>query len=179
MEEKVILVNSDDQALGLMEKMEAHKRAFLHRAFSVFVFNHLGQMMLQQRALDKYHSGGLWTNTCCSHPREGESVEEAGLRRLREEMGFETSISRHFSFIYKAELEHGLTEHELDHVLVGFYENAPNINQEEVADWKWIDWNELKTELENHPEKYTEWFKIIMKDHGKKIFDLSQKNKEA
>lgn len=174
MEEKIILVNSSDEALGLMEKMEAHRRALLHRAFSVFVFNNQGEMMLQQRALNKYHSGGLWTNTCCSHPRDGESVEEAGTRRLREEMGFETALNYGFYFIYKAELEHGLTEHELDHVLIGFYDGLPKINPEEVAAWKWLAFDDLLEDLEKHPEHYTAWFKIIMKDHGQQIFKASK-----
>ena len=171
MEEKVILVDSNDRPLGLMEKMEAHRRALLHRAFSVFIFNVNGDMMLQQRALDKYHSGGLWTNTCCSHPREGETIEQAGLRRLSEEMGFETQLSYGFSFIYLAPLEHGLTEHELDHVLYGFYEGEPNLNAEEVADWRWISIDQLEQEMQANPEKFTAWFRIIMDKYGKKITD--------
>jgi isopentenyl-diphosphate delta-isomerase len=176
MEEKVILVDSQDRQLGLMEKMEAHERAILHRAFSVFIFNNRGQVMLQQRAHSKYHSGGLWTNTCCSHPRDGETVEQAGLRRLREEMGFETELKYGFYFIYKAELEQGLTEHELDHVLIGYFNQEPTINHEEVASWRWMDLEDLIHDMESYPNHYTAWFKIIMKDYGQKIFQLSNTN---
>lgn len=174
MEEKVILVDSNDNSLGLMEKMEAHERGFLHRAFSVFIFNSRGEMMLQQRAVSKYHSGGLWTNTCCSHPREGETVEQAGLRRLREEMGFETELIYGFSFIYKAVLDHGLMEHELDHVLLGFYDGEPSINADEVESWRWVSFEQLKNDIETNPNEYTAWFKIILNDHGQQIVDLSQ-----
>ena len=174
MEEKVILVNSLDEQIGLMEKMEAHKRALLHRAFSVFIFNSRGEMMLQQRALDKYHSGGLWTNTCCSHPREGETVSEAGIRRLQEEMGFETQLTYGFSFIYIAELEHGLTEHELDHVLLGFYNDQPKLNSSEVASWKWVSFEDLLTDIDAQPQQYTTWFRIILKDYGEQIYTLSK-----
>ena len=177
MEEKVILVDSNDNPIGLMEKMEAHERAFLHRAFSVFVFNAKGEMMLQRRALDKYHSGGLWTNTCCSHPRDGETVEEAGLRRLQEEMGFQTPLTYGFSFIYHAPLEHGLTEHELDHVLIGYYDGEPVLNTEEVCEWKFISFDALMHNMQESPEQYTAWFKIIMQDNGARIFDAAQQKK--
>ena len=159
-EEYVILVDEQDQALGLMEKMEAHEKGVLHRAFSVFVFNDKGELMLQQRALDKYHSGGLWTNTCCSHPRDGESVEDAAHRRLQEEMGFDCKLEKKFHFIYKRELDKGLTEHELDHVFFGVYNDAPNINTDEVASYKFVDMRSLKTDMQNNPHLYTEWFKI-------------------
>jgi isopentenyl-diphosphate Delta-isomerase len=159
-EEYVILVDEQDQALGLMEKMEAHEKGVLHRAFSVFVFNDKGELMLQQRALEKYHSGGLWTNTCCSHPRDGESAEEAAHRRLQEEMGFDCALEKKFHFIYKRELDKGLTEHELDHVFFGTYNDAPNINPEEVASYKWVNMTALKTDLQVNPHLYTEWFKI-------------------
>ncbi len=159
--EQVVLVDEQDRELGLMEKMEAHEKALLHRAFSVFVFNDKGQLMIQQRALHKYHSGGLWTNTCCSHPRQGETVIEAGKRRLQEEMGFTCELKKVFDFIYRAELDKGLTEHEFDHVMIGAYNDEPNINPEEVASWEWIEMDELKDDIKNHPEKYTEWFKII------------------
>lgn len=160
-EEQVILVDQNDNQIGLMPKMEAHKKALLHRAFSVFVFNAKNQLMLQQRALHKYHSPGLWTNTCCSHQREGESNIEAGKRRLFEEMGFVTELKETISFIYKAPFDNGLTEHELDHVLVGSYEDAPKINEEEVASWKWMDLEEVRLDVKNRPELYTAWFKII------------------
>ena len=160
-EEKVILVNSNDEPIGLMPKMEAHEKAFLHRAFSVFVINSNNELMLQQRALQKYHSPGLWTNTCCSHQRDGEENIEAGLRRLQEEMGFETSLEYLFNFIYKAPFDNGLTEHELDHVMLGRYEGDPSINLEEVASWKWMDIDLIHADLINNPADYTVWFAII------------------
>ena len=134
MAEQVILVDEHDNAIGLMEKMEAHRLAKLHRAFSVFAMNDKNEILLQRRALHKYHSGGLWTNTCCSHPRDGENVEEAAKRRLMEEMGFTCDVKRIFSFIYKAELDNDLTEHELDHVLIARWNDDPNVNPDEVAD---------------------------------------------
>lgn len=168
--ENVILVDSQDRELGLMEKMEAHKKALLHRAFSVFIFNDKGEMMLQRRALNKYHSGGLWTNACCSHPRHGESLENAGQRRLIEEMGFQVPLTYGFHFIYHAPLEHGLTEHELDHVLFGTYSGQPKINPEEVCDWKYISSENLYQDMTQNPQNYTAWFKIIMTDYGEQIF---------
>lgn len=161
MEERVILVDENDNPIGLMEKIEAHQKALLHRAFSVFVMNAKGEMMLQQRALHKYHSPGLWTNTCCSHQRENESNIEAGKRRLQEEMGFTTELEDVISFIYKASFDNGLTEHEFDHVLLGFYDHAPQINSQEVADWKWETPEKVKIDIDANPQKYTEWFKII------------------
>jgi len=160
-EEQVILVNEKDEQIGLMPKMEAHERALLHRAFSVFVFNKENELMLQQRALHKYHSPGLWTNTCCSHQREGESNIEAGVRRLQEEIGFTTPLRETTSFIYKAPFDNGLTEHEFDHILIGSYDAAPNPNPEEVASWKWMPIEDVKADMKEHPELYTEWFKII------------------
>jgi isopentenyl-diphosphate delta-isomerase len=160
-EEKVILVNSNDEPIGLMPKMEAHEKALLHRAFSVFVINSNNELMLQQRALQKYHSPGLWTNTCCSHQRDGEENIEAGLRRLQEEMGFETPLEYLFNFIYKAPFDNGLTEHELDHVMLGRYEGEPSINPEEVASWKWMDIDLIHADLINNPADYTVWFAII------------------
>ena len=157
----MILVNAKDEPIGLMPKMEAHERALLHRAFSVFIMNSRGETMLQQRAGDKYHSPLLWTNTCCSHQREGESNIEAGKRRLMEEMGFTTELRELFSFIYKAPFDNGLTEHELDHVMIGYYEEDPEINPLEVADWKWMFPEEVKSDIDVHPDRYTEWFKII------------------
>jgi isopentenyl-diphosphate delta-isomerase len=160
-EEKVILVNSNDEPIGLMPKMEAHEKAVLHRAFSVFVVNDKNELMLQQRALEKYHSPGLWTNTCCSHQRDGEGNIEAGLRRLDEEMGFTTPLEYLFNFIYKAPFDNGLTEHELDHVMLGRYEGDPVINPEEVASWKWMNIEEINSDLKNNPDSYTVWFAII------------------
>lgn len=160
-EEKVILVNSNDEPIGLMPKMEAHEKALLHRAFSVFVINGNNELMLQQRAHQKYHSPGLWTNTCCSHQRDGEENIEAGLRRLQEEMGFETPLEYLFNFIYRAPFDNGLTEHELDHVMLGRFEGEPSINPEEVASWKWMDIDLIHADLINNPADYTVWFAII------------------
>ena len=160
-EEKVILVNEFDEQIGLMPKLEAHEKALLHRAFSVFILNAKGEIMLQQRAAHKYHSPLLWTNTCCSHQREGETNIEAGKRRLMEEMGFVTELEDVLSFIYKAPFDNGLTEHEYDHVLVGYYEDAPKINPDEVADWKWMSVEAVKEDIRISPENYTAWFKII------------------
>lgn len=161
MAEQVILVDERDQELGLMEKMEAHRKGLLHRAFSVFIHNDEGQMMIHQRARHKYHSGGLWSNACCSHPRRGETIIEAGQRRLMEEMGFVTELEEVLEFIYRAELDNDLTEHEYDHVLTGRFNAAPNPNPDEVGDWKWVDVDELRKDIEDHPGHYTEWFKII------------------
>ena len=160
-EEQVILVNEQDEKIGLMPKMEAHEKACLHRAFSVFVFNNQNELMLQQRALNKYHSPGLWTNTCCSHQRDGETNIEAGKRRLQEEMGFVTNLEESISFIYKTPFDNGLTEHEYDHVLLGVYNDTPNINKEEVADWKWMSLEDIKSDIKRSSSQYTEWFKII------------------
>ncbi|MDO5608936.1 MAG: isopentenyl-diphosphate Delta-isomerase [Capnocytophaga sp.] len=170
-EEKVILVDENDRPIGLMPKMEAHEKGVLHRAFSVFIMNQKGEMMLQQRALHKYHSPGLWTNTCCSHQRENESNIEAGKRRLQEEMGFSADLSDVISFIYKAPFDNGLTEHEYDHVLLGFYDGSPSINPDEVADWKWELPENVRNDIAKNPEKYTEWFKIIFE----KFYDYLMK----
>lgn len=158
--EKVILVDEFDNALGEMEKMEAHEKAELHRAFSIFIFNDNNQLMLQQRALSKYHSPGLWTNTCCSHPRPDEDVIQAGHRRLIEEMGFDCPLEKIFDFVYMAELDKGLTEHEFDHVLFGRYNHDPVINLDEVHAWKWMSMDEIAADMQSHPEKYTVWFRI-------------------
>jgi isopentenyl-diphosphate delta-isomerase len=167
--EKVILVNEQDEQLGLMEKMEAHEKGLLHRAFSVFIFNDKGEMMMQQRALHKYHSGGLWTNTCCSHPRVGESTEAAAKRRLQEEMGFSCDVKEVFHFIYKATLDNNLTEHELDHVFFGYFNGFPQINPEEVASWKWMHPLEVASDMHQNPDQYTAWFKIIFKEYSSYI----------
>jgi len=165
MQEMVILVDEHDNEIGLMEKQEAHVKALLHRAFSVMVFNDKGEMLLQQRALSKYHSGGLWTNTCCSHPRQGETTDQAAHRRLQEEMGFDCELKLHQTFIYKAPFDNGLTEHELDHVFIGTYNQDPHINPEEVNDFHWISLSELDQQLRNQPEKFTVWFKMIMDNY--------------
>ncbi len=160
-EENVILVNEHDEQIGLMPKLEAHQKAVLHRAFSVFVLNSQNEIMLQQRAHQKYHSPLLWTNTCCSHQREGETNIQAGTRRLHEEMGFVTELKELFHFIYKAPFDNGLTEHELDHVMIGYYNEAPVINRDEVESWKWMKIEDVKKDMVVHPELYTVWFKII------------------
>ncbi|HIB38335.1 isopentenyl-diphosphate Delta-isomerase [Mesonia sp.] len=165
MKEKVILVNEKDEQIGLMEKIEAHEKALLHRAFSVFVYNEKNEVMLQQRALSKYHSPGLWTNTCCSHQREGESNIDAGKRRLMEEMGFTTDLEETISFIYKAPFDNGLSEHEFDYILIGKYDGEPNINPDEVAAWKWMSLEDVKKDLQENPDHYTAWFKIIFDKH--------------
>ena len=160
-DEKVILVNNRDEKIGLMEKMEAHEKAVLHRAFSVFTFNNKGELLLQQRAATKYHSPLLWANTCCSHQRDRESNIEAGKRRLQEEMGFVCDLKEVFSFVYKASFENGLTEHEFDHVLVGYYNENPIINKEEVENFKWMTVEDIKEGMKINPESYTAWFLII------------------
>ncbi|ASV31315.1 isopentenyl-diphosphate Delta-isomerase [Maribacter cobaltidurans] len=170
-EEEVILVDQNDQPRGTMPKMEAHEKAELHRAFSVFVLNNRNEIMLQQRAAHKYHSPLLWTNTCCSHQRVGESNIEAGKRRLKEEMGFDTELKELFSFIYKAPFDNGLTEHEYDHVMIGYYNDQPNINKQEVADWKWRTPKEVKLDMEENPELYTAWFKIIFEKFYQHLID--------
>ena len=169
MEERVILVDKDDNQIGTMPKMEAHEKAVLHRAFSVFVFNVKGELMLQQRAAHKYHSPLLWTNTCCSHQRVGESNVEAGRRRLQEEMGFTTDLKEVFSFIYKAPFDNGLTEHELDHVLIGKFDGEPIINKDEVENYTWMLLEDVKKDIEENPKLYTEWFKIIFKESYQKL----------
>lgn len=159
--EQVVLVNECDEELGLMEKMEAHEKALLHRAFSVFVFNQKGELLLQQRALDKYHSGGLWTNTCCSHPRPNELVANAASRRLREEMGFETPLEKVFDFIYQASFDNGLTEHEFDHVFVGYYDGDIHVNPAEVNDYTFRSMESIQESLLKHDGLFTAWFEII------------------
>ena len=160
-EEQVVLVNENDEKIGLMPKQEAHIKGVLHRAFSVFIFNDKNELMLQQRALHKYHTPGLWANTCCSHQRDGETSLEAGKRRLMEEMGFSTELKETTSFIYKAPVQNGLTEHELDHIMVGSYEEDPVINPDEVASWKWMELEMVRDDIKNNPDIYTPWFKII------------------
>lgn len=168
-EEQVILVNAKDEKIGLMPKMEAHEKAVLHRAFSVFVFNDKGELLLQKRAAHKYHSPNQWTNTCCSHQRDGETNIEAGKRRLFEEMGFECELEEKFNFIYKAPFDNGLTEHELDHVMIGYSNKNPIINPEEVDDFCWKSINGIEVEIRDNPDKYTVWFKIIFKEYLEKI----------
>ncbi|WP_167612005.1 isopentenyl-diphosphate Delta-isomerase [Maribellus sediminis] len=164
--EQVILVDENDLETGVMEKMEAHRNAILHRAVSVFIVNHKGEWLLQQRAFSKYHSNGLWTNTCCSHPRPGESSLETARRRLKEEMGMTAELSEMFHFIYKEALDNELTEYELDHVFIGFSDEQPEINTDEVVSWKYVTYDELKKDIIKHPEYYTVWFlKIVNRVH--------------
>jgi isopentenyl-diphosphate delta-isomerase len=159
-EQEVILVNEKDEPMGTMEKMEVHQKGLLHRAFSVFIFNSRGEMLLQQRAAEKYHGGRLWTNACCSHPYPDEAVEEAAERRLKEELGFTTALHKIFSFTYHAPVENGLIEHEFDHVFAGEYEKSIRPNPEEVADYTYVTIEQLKQDIKLHPEKFTSWFKI-------------------
>ncbi|MGV0938443.1 isopentenyl-diphosphate Delta-isomerase [Empedobacter falsenii] len=165
MEEFVVLVDQDDQKLGLMEKQQAHIAGLLHRAFSVFVFNSKGELMIQQRAASKYHSPTLWTNTCCSHPRDNETYEQAAHRRLEEEMGFDCELEYKFNFIYKAHLENDLIEHELDHVFIGTFDNEPKLNPDEVMAYRWVELDDLKKDMEKNPQNYTAWFKIIFEHY--------------
>lgn len=160
--EQVILVDENDQQIGLMEKMAAHEQAILHRAFSVFIFNSEGKMLLQQRAFSKYHSGGLWTNACCSHPRDEETAIAAATRRLQEEMGFNTPITPAFQFTYKAAFDNGLTEHEYDHVFVGKYDGTIHLNNAEVESFNHVFIEEIEADILQHPNNYTEWFKIAL-----------------
>jgi isopentenyl-diphosphate delta-isomerase len=169
MEEKVILVDENDNQIGLMNKMEAHEKAQLHRAFSVFVFNKKGELLIQQRALTKYHSAGEWANTCCSHQRDGETTLEAAHRRLDEEMGFDVTLTEVFNFTYKKAFGNGLTEHEFDHVLFGEFEGEPIMNPEEVADWQYISISELNNQISLYPEKYTIWLQIALKEVEKHL----------
>ena len=160
MQEEVILVNEQDEPLGVMEKMEAHKKALLHRAFSVFIFNGKGEMLLQKRAEHKYHSAGLWTNACCSHPKPEEDIQNAASRRLNEELGFVTPLEKIFEFTYKSVFENGLTEFEFDHVFVGVYNNDIIPNKNEVSDYCFKPMDEITSSLESHPTKYSAWFRI-------------------
>ncbi|MDO1511836.1 isopentenyl-diphosphate Delta-isomerase [Maribacter confluentis] len=172
-EEEVILVNKENEQIGTMPKMEAHEKALLHRAFSVFIINDKGEIMLQQRAASKYHSPLLWTNTCCSHQRVGESNIDAGKRRLQEEMGFQAELEELFSFIYKAPFDNGLTEHEFDHVMLGNYNEEPDINSLEVESWKWMSPELVRQDIAKNPEEYTVWFKIIFEKFYQHLFKLN------
>lgn len=158
--EEVILVDELDQPIGTCEKLAAHEQGLLHRAFSVFIFNSRGRLLLQQRAVGKYHSGGLWTNTCCSHPRPGESTEDAAYRRLQEEMGFQTELFHAFTFSYRASLDKGLVENEVDHVFTGIYEGEVIPNNEEAMDHSYMDMTQLEESLERFPDKFTVWLRI-------------------
>jgi isopentenyl-diphosphate delta-isomerase len=158
----VILVDKNNRKIGIEEKMQAHANGSLHRAFSIFIFNSKGELLLQQRVKSKYHSGGLWSNTVCSHPRPGENYLQATHRRLKEEMGFDCELKRLFSFIYKADFKDGLTENEYDSVFMGKFDGQPNPNIAEVMDYKWIDIKDLKKDISKNPERYSVWLKTIL-----------------
>ena len=162
--EQVVLVNDHDEETGVMEKMEAHRTGSLHRAFSVLLFNSRGEMLLQKRAQTKYHSSGLWTNTCCSHPRPGESLEEAARRKLRQEMGIEANPRFAFKFQYKAPLDNQLIEYEIDHVFIGQFDGEPVLNEHEAEDWRFVDLHSLKQQIHTDPQQFTPWFRLIL-DH--------------
>lgn len=159
----VILVDEHDNETGTMEKMEAHQKGLLHRAFSIVIFNSKGEMLLQQRAAEKYHSGGLWTNACCSHPQPGETLEEAGKRKLLQEMGFVCDLNYSHKFIYKVELDNHLTEYEWDYVLIGYYDGAPSVNPDEAQSWKYQSLESIRKDAEQNPDTYTCWFKLMLK----------------
>ena len=158
----IILVNEQDEPTGIMEKIEVHKKALLHRAFSIFIFNDKGDMLLQKRAAGKYHSAGLWTNACCSHPQPDESTMEAATKRLQEEMGFTTVLEKAFDFIYKVNFDNGLTEHEFDHVFIGRYNEKISPDPKEVSDYCYKSVQAVKDSMMSHPQQYTEWFKIAL-----------------
>lgn len=175
MEELVILVDEHDEQIGTMEKLEAHQKAVLHRAFSIFIFNSKGYLLLQQRAAHKYHSPNLWTNTCCSHQRPGESTKDAANRRLQEEMGMKCDLKDAFTFIYKTPFDNGLTEHELDHVMVGITDELPVINKDEVASFRYIDMLDLEKEMKDNPSLFTSWFTICY-DNVKEYYNKELKS---
>jgi isopentenyl-diphosphate Delta-isomerase len=170
--ENVILVDTNDTHIGQMEKMEAHLKGELHRALSVLVFNNKGEVLLQQRALTKYHTPGLWSNTACSHPRPGEVSLEAATRRLEEEMGFTTVLNESFDFVYKAHFDNGLIENEFDHVFFGTFDGVPEINPEEANDFKWINLTELMEDMRSRPDEYTVWFRIIIEKMEERFPEL-------
>ena len=171
--ENVILVDVHDNEIGLMEKMEAHEKGLLHRAFSVFIFNSKGEILLQKRSIEKYHSGGLWSNTCCSHPRAGEGLENAASRRLMEEMGMTTALVPTFSFQYKSNLDHNMIENELDHVFIGYSNDLPVLNKQEVESYCYMSPELIELGFERHPEEYTTWLKICFRE----LMNYMNKNK--
>lgn len=170
--EYVILVDAEDRAIGTMEKLEAHQKGLLHRAFSVLIFNSQGEMLIQKRAKTKYHSGGLWTNACCSHPQPNERIEDAAKRRLHQEMGIEANPQFAYKFTYKTTLDKNLTEYEIDHVLTATFDGEPTINEQEVEDWKYISLMKVQQDAQRNPHLYTEWFKLILNHHHLKCLVL-------
>ena len=176
--EEVILVDTKDNIMGYMEKQEAHIKGLLHRAFSIFIFNSNQQLLMHQRALDKYHSGGLWTNTCCSHPRKNESIINAAHRRLNEEMGLSCDLDEKFTFIYKSKLDQNLYEHEFDHVLFGYTDEKPNINKNEVLSYKYLSLENIKHDIKVSPnsiEDIIQKFRILETEEKRKEFGLKGK----
>lgn len=160
--ERVVLVDERDNVIGTMDKMEAHQKGVLHRAFSILIFNSKGEVLLQKRSKKKYHSGGLWTNACCSHPAPDESMTEATRRRLKHEMGIDLKPEFSHKFLYECKLDKDLIEHELDHVFTGIFDGKPAVNSEEVEDWKYMNLKSLRKDIHQHPERYTVWFKLIL-----------------
>jgi len=173
--EQVILVDEQDRELGASDKLRAHVEGALHRAFSVFVFDHEGRLLLQRRAREKYHSGGLWSNTCCGHPRPGEETAAAAHRRLREEMSFDCELREAFDFVYRAELDNDLVEHEYDHVFVGEFEGYPTPDPSEVEEWKWVSVDELRRGLREEPSRYSYWLKTLVESKGWQTLDASMR----
>jgi isopentenyl-diphosphate delta-isomerase len=167
LEEEIILVDENDNELGFMPKLETHQKGLLHRAFSILIFNKKGELLIHKRAENKYHSSNLWTNTCCSHPRKGETTNEAVHRRLQEEMGFDCKLEFAYKFIYKTEFENNLIEHEYDHVFIGEYNDEIQPNPAEVSDYKWISLSNLRNDIVKNPKNYTFWFQLIVNEHLK------------
>lgn len=164
MKKFLILVDENDKPVGKMEKLRVHEQGLLHRAFSVFIFNKKGELLLQQRATDKYHSAGLWSNTCCSHPQFGEDTKEAAVKRLEEEMSLQCKLEYKFKFIYKSIFENGLTEHELDHVYFGITDDLPGPDKTEVKSWKYINVEKLEKDIAENPQSYTDWLRICLQE---------------
>lgn len=162
MPEYILTVDERDRETGYMEKMEVHQKGILHRAFSVMIFNHDGEVLLQKRAKTKYHSPGLWTNSCCSHQREGETLTEAVLRRIRDELGITCNCKETFTFRYRVEFDNGLIEHEIDHVFVGRYDGKIFPNKDEIEEIRWVPLDQLEIEMNEHPEAFTFWFRLLM-----------------
>jgi isopentenyl-diphosphate Delta-isomerase len=175
MDDELILVDKNDINIGNLNKIKVHKMGKLHRAFSIFIFNSNGELLIQRRAMDKYHSGGLWSNTCCSHPKKNESLNEACHRRLKEEMGFDCRLYKIFDFIYKTKLNEGFYEHEFDHVFIGKHNGKIKPNAYEVMDFKWVDLSSLKEDIIENPSNYSIWFKIIIKNYFPRLSNLAQK----
>jgi isopentenyl-diphosphate delta-isomerase len=178
-EEQVILVNEKDELIGLSEKLRVHRSGELHRAVSVFIFNNKGELLLQKRAFSKYHGAGLWTNTCCTHPREGETNLECAHRRLNEELGFDTELEERFSFIYKSEVENDLIENEFDHVFFGVYDGKVNLNHEEVEDCTFVSLGNVSKDANQHPDRFSIWFRIILEKFKEHLSGMEHQLQKA